>query len=304
MASNSKRNIALGGGLVALLLLAGSGEAKADVPKNIPDDDIPEPPPKPEPGELEDNWGGFPVELRGPFLQAEKAAKLPGLARFLAVWSWGAFRAHKPFVSPEEASKIAADNPQLCRVCVNPDDAKWSRKALEQVILPLGEEGLEGVGKYKKPWPAPTDWGAWADVGSVGLFDLLAGSSVHLGIHEGFISPVLNHGPDVLFQTPVQLYLAGTFVHRIFNSPTYKILSPSAPETWARARAVTASPAQFVKWQQGDKTNPIATEAMANFLGRAKELGIDLTQVKNPTLADVKAWPGAQAYYNALEVGL
>ena len=299
----TKKGLLVGGILAAALLLGTAGTAKADeiIP---PDDDIPEPPPKPEPGELTSNWGGFPEGLRGPFLEAEKAARLPGMGRFMAVWAWGAFRAKKAFVSPSVAAEIAKSNPDLCRTCVNPGDAKWSRMALENVVLPLGESGQFGTGKYKKPWPKPHDWGAWADVGSVGLFDLLAGAQVHQGIHDGFISPILEHGPDVLFNTRVQLYIAGVLVHRILNSPLYKVLSPSAAETWSRVRAVTSSPAQFVAWQKGDKENEIAVTAMENFIGRAKELGIDLQKVANPTLTDVKAWPGAQAYYEALEVGL
>lgn len=295
MPSERTKKTILIGGLVGLLLL-GTGGAVALADDGEPDLPPLPPLPKPEPGELTENWGAFPEALRGPFLAAEKAANLPGMARFLAIWSWGAWRAKKPFVDPETAAKLAADNPALCSLCQNLDDAQWSRKALERVTLPI-EEG----GAYKKPWPKPADFDGWADFGSAGLFDLLSGSVVHLGIHEGFLPPYLSDSPKVLFELRPQLYYAGVFLHRVFNSPLYKVLQPTAAETWTRVRAVTSSPAQFLAWQGGEKDNPIATEAMANFIGRAKELGIDLNKVANPKLSDVKAWPGAESYFAAIE---
>ena len=298
MASKTNRTL-LVGGLVALLLL-GTGGAAVALADDEDDDLPPPPPPKPTPGELTSNWGSFPEGLRGPFLAAEKAARLPGLARFMAVWAWGAFRAKKAFVSPEEAAEIAKANPDLCMECQNLGDAKWSRQALEQVVLPLGEKGQYGTGKYKKPWVKPYDWNSWADFGSAGLFDMLAGSVVHLGIHEGFLSPILDWSPEILFDIRAQLYLGGTYVHRVMNSPLYKVLSPTAAETWSRVRAVTSSPAQFIAWQNGDTENEVVLGAMANFVGRAKEIGIDLNKVSNPTLADVKAWPGAENYFKAV----
>ncbi|MEZ5069345.1 MAG: M23 family metallopeptidase [Bacteroidia bacterium] len=294
MASKTNRTLLIGG-LIGLLLLGTGGAAMASEPE--PDDLPPAPPPpKPDPEEYGENWGAFPEALRGPFLAAEKAARLPGLARFMAVWSWGAFRAHKPFVSPEEAAVIAAANPSLCSACQNLNDAKWSRQALERVTLPISEGGA-----YKKPWPKPANFDAWADFGSAGLFDMLAGSVAHLGIHEQFIPPYLSDPPTVLFELRPQLYYAGVFVHRVFNSPLYKVLTNNPAETWARVRAVTSSPKQFLAWQGGDTENEIATTAMANFVGRAKEIGIVLTKMANPTITDVKAWPGAEAYFAAIE---
>jgi len=288
MASSKKKKVLAIGALVALLLFAGNANAK--------DGGIEVKPPQDE--GYGDNWGVFPDLLKGPFLAAEKAAKLPGLARFMAIWSWGAFRAKKAFVSPLEAAAIAFSNPLLCSSCQNLDDGVWSRQALERVTKTI-EEG----GAYDPPWPSPDDYDGWADFGSAGLFDLLSGSVLHLGIHEQFDNGFTQESPDLLFELGPQLYLAGVFIHRVFNNPNYLVLQESPADTWMRVRAVTSSPKQYLAWQNGDEENVIATTAMDNFLGRAAELGIDLSKLANPSLSDVKNWPGASTYFDAV-IGL
>lgn len=157
---------------LALLLFSGNAGASEEGKIIVVPPKQDDPPEDDPPEDYGSNWGVFPNSLKGPFLVAEKAARLPGLARFMAIWSWGAFRAKKPFVTPEKAADIAAKNPLLCSGCQNLDDGKYSREALEWVTKSI-EEG----GAYDPPWPAPEDYDAWADFGSAGLFDLLSGSS-------------------------------------------------------------------------------------------------------------------------------
>lgn len=279
---------------LAILLFSGSASAKTPNP-NVPDlpvDDPDEPaPPAPSP----DNWGSTPPALILEFERAEQASGIPGLGRFMAVWAWGAFRAMQPFVLPDVAAQIAAANPNLCQNCHNTSNAEKvaSRRALENVVLPKGQKGQYGEGKYSKPWPMPADFDAWADFGSAGLFDILAGSHAHSGIHQGNFTPLISYSPDILYRIDVQLYIAGYMTQRILTGP-YKVLTPNNPkETWTKVRRVTASPSAFQADTQYSK------EVGARFQGRAVELGIDLNQVAYPWPTK---WPGAKKYFETLQV--
>ena len=239
------------------------------------------------------------------FTKAEKAAGIPGIGHFFAIWSWGAFRAGQSPVGIEEAAALAKASPELCRMCHNTSESerKFSKLALDRVTKPPPE------GKYDPPWKAPKDYAGWSD-GSYGLFDLLAGSVAHLGIHEGKFTPLVDYPATVLYQIDVQLYLAGVMVKRIINNPNLIVLVDDNPlETWANVRACTSSPSGFQDWQKGKATNgaQVAAKARDNFFMRALEIGIDPAAMAMPF--DKKTdlhwlWPGAEAYFKALGVKL
>jgi hypothetical protein len=277
------------------LLFSGSASAKPsqppipDLPIDDPDEPVPDPVPSP------DNWGSTPPGLILEFEKAEQASGIPGIGRMFAIWAWGAFRAQQPFVSPQEAAAIAAANPNLCQNCHNTSNAEKvaSRRALENVVLPLGQLGQYGTGKYKNPWPMPADFNAWADFGSAGLLDILAGSHAHSGIHQGKFTPLISYSPDILFRRDVQLYIGGYMVQRIIAGP-YKILTPGDPaETWTKIRRVTASPSAF------QSNTQYSIDVGVRFRNRAVELGIDLNKLAYPFPTK---WPGAKSYFEKLGV--
>lgn len=296
---NQKTAMVVGGvGVLALLLFAMGGKAKA-APANDnqqPIDEPPVDPPVDDVPQAEDwtsNWGGYPTKLRPLLIEAEKVSGIPGLARFLAVWSWGSFRANQPLVSTAEALAIAMANPNLCTNCHNdsPAEVKQSREALENVTPPKGK------------WKKPADFDAWADFGSAGLFDILAGSHAHTGVHEGF-TPLISEPPTVLFDPRVSAVIATNMVYRIINGP-YKVLVPGTDtsktpadprSTWINIRRATASPAGF-------QANTAANQAAGQrYAARADEIGIDLSKLGYPwPKGGIKAtWPGIKAVYNAL----
>lgn len=313
--------VAIGGGLLALVLAGaiafGSGSSSAKDPKPPPkppkpkdppvnppiEDPEPEPEPEIDPGDL---WGVTPPGLRQEFERTEEAAGIDGLGSFLAVWSWGAFRAKKAPVSLAEAAKIAAANPELCRKCHNTSAAErtQSKKALDRVVLPKSQGGA-----YEKPWPGVADYAGWTD-GSYGLFDLLAGAQAHAGYGDGKFAPLIDYPATILFQVDVQCYIAGYIVFRIVNSPLYKVLVDDNPlETWSNIRAVTASPQGFVDLSQGKKTASaqVAAQAKQNCIIRAAEMGIDLAALPMPFNKGEKppwGWPGAKAFFAKLDPSL
>lgn len=293
--AKSNDTLMWGGAIVlALLLFSGSASASPTPAPDLPIDD-PDQPPQPVPSP--ENWGSTPPALIPEFERAEQASGIPGLGRFMAVWAWGAFRAMQPLVSPEEAAAIALANPALCRNCWNTSQSEKiaSARAWENVTLPKGQAGQYGTGKYDPPWPTGPYGDAWRLNGSSGLFDILAGAHAHSGIHDpGKFAPLINFSPNILMRVDVQLYIGGYLVQRIIKSPLYKVLVPGDPkETWTRIRRVTASPDGFVK------NTAYSQEVGQRFQGRAQELGIDLSALAYPWPLK---WPGAQAYYNALQV--
>ncbi len=312
MANNT---LLYGGGAALLALFLFSGNANASEPDLPGIDPDPDPGPEPDPGnkgeddiiilpdeEDEDpvpqgtNWGVTPEALKLAFAQTEFASGIPGLARFLAVRSWSAYRAGKAIVGPDEAQLIAIANPNLCKNCHNQttNEKKYSRIALENVTLPYGAPGTyDNVGKKKNPWPEPQDFDAWADFGSAGLFDILAGSHAHAGYESGGFAPLIQKPPTVLFDIKVQCYIAAYIVYRLVSGP-YKVLVAGDPRaTWINIQRAMASPSGFVNNTQANKDVGI------RFANRAKEIGIDLSQNLMPS---VKNWPGAQAFYTSLGV--
>ncbi|MCA9663898.1 MAG: hypothetical protein KC486_36570, partial [Myxococcales bacterium] len=207
----------------------------------------PEPEPKPDIIPLPGNWGVTPPAMRAAFEKTEEAAGIPGLGRFLAIWSWGAFRAKKPPVGAEEAAAIAEANPQLCRLCHNDSASERaaSLTALNRVIQP------KPLGAYDKPWPKPADVEGWSD-GSYGLFDVLAGAHAHAGYHDGHFAPLIDHPATILYRVDVQCYIAGVMVQRIINNPTLLVLVDDDPlQTWANVRACTSTPQGFIDLLKG-----------------------------------------------------
>lgn len=313
---SGKTALIIGGTVLAVSALAGvflfSGDAKADgtppdePPAPEPDPPAPEPdPPAPDPdpdpnppADDGQNWGKTPKGLRAEFERAEKAAGIPGLGRFMAVWAWGAFRAKKDVVNPAEVAAICAANPEWCRKCHNDSDSERaaSRKALDRVTLPIGQGGA-----YKKPWPKPADYTGWSD-GSVGLFDVLLGAHAHDGIHNKGFAPLIQHPGSVAFRVDVQLYIAGYMVYRIVYREDLLVITKNDPRmTWANVRACTASPTGFQDLTAGKQTAAaaIAAGARENCLKRAAELGIDLSKLPQPM---PWSWPGAGTYYQRLGV--
>lgn len=289
MAKSDDTLLYAGGALLAFLLFSSSASAK---PGDLPIDNPDQPPVPPSP----DNWGSTPIGLIPLFESAEQASGIPGLGRFLAVRAWSAFRAGQPLVSPEEAAQIAAANPELCRLCHNVSQSERiaSRRAWENVTLPKGQAGQYGTGRYSPPWPTGPYGDQWADFGSAGLLDFLAGSNAHAGIHDAKFAPLINYGPEVLFRVDVQLYLGGVFTARVLKSPLYKVLKAGNPaQTWTNIQRVFASPDQFVK------NTAYSQEVGQRFQGRAQELGIDLSLLGYPWPI---AWPGAASYYSKLQV--
>lgn len=286
------------GGALLFAILFGGGKAKAA-----------EPPPPQEDVDPFEGYGSTPKDLAILFMSAEDAAGIPGLGRFLAVYAWGAFRAFQPFLAPEEAAIISANNPAWCTNCHNTSNSEViaSRRALERVILAKGVQGQYGTGAYDPPWPLPADADAWADFGSAGLLDILAGSHAHSGIHDGGFTPLIASPPSILFDPRVSTYAATVLVHRLLSVKLYQpgIYQKTARETWSRIRVGTASPDTLVKFAAGTATpeqKQYAVDVMARFQGRAVELGVDLDAMPNPTKAVNAKWPGAEAVYNNLVI--
>jgi predicted esterase len=301
---------ALIGGIIAISGDAKAAEPKpnddpgddpvnpADPPKDPPVNNPPIKPPAAPPVDDGENWGATPLPLRAEFLRAEKAAGIPGLARFMAVWSWGAFRAGQPAVTQAQAAAISAANPEWCRLCHNTTakEREKSKEALDRVTLPKAQGGA-----YDPPWPKVTDYAGWTD-GSYGLFDVLAGAHAHDGIHNSNFTPLVKQPAASLFRVDVQLYIAGYMVYRIVYRQDIKVLVAGNPaETWANIRGATAAPAGYIELTKGKNTAgaQAAASAKANCLMRASELGIDLGALPMPM---PWSWPGAKAYWNALGV--
>jgi hypothetical protein len=313
MASNTTKLVA-GGALVALLLL--SGKAKADEPGPKPGPD-PDPGPKPEPESDDDeiiilddepeqepdvgsNWGLTPPDLRVIFATAEYASGIAGLARYLAVKSWQASRAGQAILGPAEAAAWAASHPDLCMKCQNESasEIKASFRSLERNTLPKGQVGPNGgVGSHKAAdvWQKPTYYDEWGNIGSAGLFDMLGGTFVYSGIHNGF-TPFLSQHADVMFDPLAQCFAAGYFAYRCFNGslPLFSRANGDPVKLWTGLAQCWASPQSFLDKETG------ATE---RFKERAKEIGIDLSKLAYPKYMS-QVWPGAKVFYTKLGVDL
>jgi predicted esterase len=258
-----------------------------DPPKPVPDP-VPVPqPPEPPPGaalqfDLEENWGGIPMDDRKWFARLELALRIPGVGRALAVKAWQAFRAGKNPVTPAEAATIAAANPNLCRMCFNPGDGPDSAAQLANAVAPKEEGGNQ--------WPVPKDFSGWA-AGSYGLFDILGATAVYAGIHQKF-TPLLDmpSAAEAMKRWDVQGFAAGYIIWRLLYSDLYDVLvpGPNAPNgdsrsTWGYIFSAYAGPSNFVA------KNGEAKAATERYLARAQEIGIDLTKVAYP-------WPPGTSY--------
>ncbi|MBZ5715274.1 hypothetical protein [Nannocystis pusilla] len=304
------------GGLAALLFLAFGGKASAKPSEPKPSDPEDEIIPLPDDDSGDDdevipvpddvpsaNWGATPAKWLIPFATAESATQgtLPGLARYMAIRSWTAYRAGQGLVSFAEAQAIAAAAPNLCRQCHNTSasERNASCRGIERVTLPKGTKGpCGGVGAYEasKVWPVSPYNAAWKDFGSAGLMDILASTALYTGKHEGF-TPLLNEKPEILYDPRAQMYIIGVMVYRIVKG-SYPVLSPTPRETWTKIHRVVST---------GSLSNSAANIAVGTrFQNRAAELGIDLDKFDElsgggmPTLQTIGNWPGAQAYSDAL----
>lgn len=250
----------------------------------------PEDEPEPEPEEpeaedpnalkfdLETNWGGIPPALRGWLARFELAAQIPGLARFLGVKAWQAFRALKPYVTTAQAAEIAAANPELARFFVNKNDGPSAKKGIDQGI----DQG----------WPVPVDRAGWSSA-SFGLFDILGSSAVWAGIHtdaKSWLPYVKVPSAAAAMKTyEVQGGAASYIVYRLLYSK-YKVLDPGVAaangnslQTWGNIASAYAGPAAYAAGTQA------ALDAKTRFLARAVEIGIDLAAVAYP-------WPPGMTY--------
>lgn len=288
MASKKKTGLIIGGVLLLFLLGAGAASAKSS-PTPIPEP-FPEPEPEPKkPGEIKPpdtgNWGFTPPNLRDLYTKAEKASGIPGLGQFLAIWSWGAFRAMQEPVSPAEALIISAANPWWCRECLNDSAAE----------VESSQKGYDNALKNYPTLKVPKYGEQWRSYGSAGLFDILSGSHAWDLIYDGYTAPEFNQLPaKALNSGPVSTFMATVITRKILKSPNYKVLLPTSTETWTAMRRVTANPSAFLQ------DNNYSKGVGDRFQMRAKELGIDLTKVANPALADLANWPGAKSVYKAI----
>lgn len=319
MASNNGKILA-GAALLAFLLF-GNGRANAsepplpgtdpDPPK--PDDPKPpedkpppvnEPPPDPPGDDFGGNWGNTPPGLIPSFMLAEQASGIKGLARFLGVKAWQAARAGQPLLGPAEAAAWASSNANLAQNAQNKSASEIaaSFRALERVTLKKGVVGPNGgVGAYDKPWAKPAYYSEIGNAGSLGLFDMLAGPNVYAGIHDSNFTPLLAYHADVMFRVDVQLYMAGYFAYRCFNSPKYPLFSRANGDPvklWSGLAACWATPDGFAQKPDGSQA---AKDAAQRFKERAQEVGIDLSKVAYPGYMK-QVWPGAKNYYKALGV--
>lgn len=193
------------------------------------------------------NWGKTPDILRDRFADAELAAKIPGLGRFLAVWGWsigkGRFvpNAHNESQDEIADSEAGYDN--------NPD---W----------PNGIYGPE-----------------WRSGGSWGLFDFLAGTHARDGIHEGF-SPLVDYPVDSLRRVDVQLYLAGWVVYRLVKGPLPVLVAGDPARTWANIRAAAINPSGYAN------KSAASADRIAKFYTWGADLGVDLAALAMPTVKD------------------
>jgi hypothetical protein len=245
----------------------------------IPPPNLPPPPPPGVPLEfdLETNWGGLPLETREHLARIELASQIPGIARFLAVKAWQAFRANTPLVTPAQAAVIAAANPNLARNAFNPNDGPDSLKLINANIA--------------QGWPVPLDKAGWA-AGSFGLFDLLGGTAVYSGIHRG-TTPLVNatSAAQTMKRWDAQGFAASYFVYRCLFREDLPVLSPAgginvngnSAIAWPNVAACWLSPEGFK-----NKT-PAAMAARQRFIDRAAEIGIDLAAIRYP-------WPPGTTY--------
>lgn len=280
--------------LLGALVYAGTASASSPKPTPIPPDLEPLPEPEPEdkgeikiqPPKDESNWGVFPDGLRDLFDKAEKASGIPGLAQgLLAPWAWGAFRAMQSPVDLGQALILALEHPNLALEFVNDSasEVASSRQGYDNAI--------KNYPSLKKPKYAEQ----WRSYGSAGMFDILAGSHVWDLNFDGYTAKEFNMLPaQALNSLKVGVYMATIIARRIMKSPNYKVLLATPRETWTAFRQVTANPSAFLQ------KNNYSKQVGERFQMRAAEVGIDLDKVQNPTLADLKSWPGAKAVYKAI----
>jgi hypothetical protein len=265
----------------AAITVCVAGKLNQPPPNPIPNPP-PNLPPPPPPGvplefDLETNWGGMPLETREHLARIELASQIPGIARFLAVKAWQAFRANTPLVTPAQAAVIAAANPNLARNAINPNDGP---KSLELINANIAQG-----------WPVPLDKAGWA-AGSFGLFDLLGGTAVYSGIHRG-TTPLVNatSAAQTMKRWDAQGFAASYFVYRCLFREDLPVLSPAgginvngnSAIAWPNVAACWLSPEGFK-----NKT-PAAMAARQRFIDRAAEIGIDLAAIRYP-------WPPGTTY--------
>lgn len=212
------------------------------------------------PSAVEENWGRTPQILRERFAEAEAAAGIPGLGRALAIWGWSIGRgkfvpnAHNDDPTEVTQSEAGFDN--------NPS------------------------------WPSGPFGPQWRSGGSWGLFDILAGSHAHDGIHKGF-APLTNYPVESLRRVDVQLYIAGWIVYRLVSGPLPVLAAGDPARTWANIRAAAISPSGYAN------KSPQTAERIASFYTWAADLGIDPNALAMPTVA---AFPGPEEYWTRLGV--
>jgi len=244
-----------------------------------PEPDEPEDDPSALKFDLETNWGGIPPALRVWLARFELAAQIPGLARFLGVKAWQAFRAMQPYVTTAQATAIAAANPELARNFFNAGDGLSAKKGIDQGI----DQG----------WPVPVDRAGWSS-GSFGLFDILGSSAVWAGVHtdaKSWLPYVKVPSAKAAMRTyEVQGGAASYIVRRILFSDKYKVLDPGVQaangnslQTWGNIASAYAAPDAYASGTQS------AVDRKTRFLARAVEIGIDLAAVAYP-------WPPGVTY--------
>jgi len=229
--------------------------------------------------DLETNWGGIPMGLRVWFARFELAFKIDGLARFLGVKAWQAFRALQPYVTVEAAATIAAKNPELARFFVNKNDGPSAKKDVDAGIA--------------QGWPVPVDRAGWSSA-SFGLFDILGSSAVWAGIHtdaKSWLPYVKVPSAAAAMKTyEVQGGAAAYIVRRILYSDKYKVLDPGVQaengdslQSWGNIASAYAAPDAYAAGTQS------AMDRKTRFLARATEIGINLADVAYP-------WPPGVTY--------
>lgn len=241
----------------------------------------------------DENWGYVPKWLIPYFQAAEKATRLAGFGRFLAVLAWHTARLGEPLLSDGDAYEwgLAHPNLNLDRQIALGAVVTESFQVLESNVAPRGIVGpYGGVGAYTVPLPRPAFYPEWGQIGRAGLFDLLGGYHVFAGIRDKY-APLLPLHASVLFKLPVQLFCIAYQTFRLLSRSDLELFRLSADDPvllWSNVAQCLENTAGYL-----DGTNA----AGKAFIARASECGIWLSRLAVPTLT---TWPGSRAVYDEL----
>ena len=215
-------------------------------------------------GDLENNWGSTPVDLRPLFLYMEEQSGIPGAGRIFSVIAYGESR----WVTTAHNGNGDDERDEVERAA--------SRRAYDRY----------------KPSRQPLRFGEQAaDFGSGGLFGALAPFFLWTGVNEvKSRAPLLTADPRTMFLPRVAGFAACVYLMRLLRY--YQI------DDVFDIKVGWASPSLLV----GEKRSSATTKAVrSKFSTHATTVGIDLWDSATvPAVLTVEAFPGVLELFEAM----